>query len=95
MAFLICMQRDERFFERPLDFVPERWLDGSTMRMDASAPWSATILGLEERLHAFEKKMKATERDVRRLSGSPPAAVEALVEVSRRGMMTLCQKRPR
>jgi cytochrome P450 len=37
MAFLICMQRDERFFERPLEFVPERWLDGSAMRMDASA----------------------------------------------------------
>lgn len=37
MAFLICMQRDERFFERPLEFVPERWLDGSAMRMDPSA----------------------------------------------------------
>lgn len=37
MAFLICMQRDERSFERPLEFVPERWLPGSEMRMDASA----------------------------------------------------------
>ena len=34
MAFLICMQRDERYFERPLEFVPERFLEGSTMRMD-------------------------------------------------------------
>jgi len=34
MAFLICMQRDERYFERPIEFVPERFLEGSTMRMD-------------------------------------------------------------
>ncbi|MFM8639617.1 MAG: cytochrome P450 [Planctomycetota bacterium] len=37
MAFLICMQRDPRSFERPLDFVPERWLPGTELRMDASA----------------------------------------------------------
>lgn len=37
MAFLICMQRDERFFERPLEYVPERWLPESALRMDASA----------------------------------------------------------
>jgi cytochrome P450 len=37
MAFLICMQRDARFFDRPLEFVPERWLEGTTMRMDSSA----------------------------------------------------------
>jgi cytochrome P450 len=37
MAFLICMQRDERSFERPLEFLPERWLEGSTLRMDPSA----------------------------------------------------------
>ncbi len=37
MAFLICMQRDERFFERPLEYLPERWLPGTSLRMDASA----------------------------------------------------------
>ena len=37
MAFLICMQRDGRFFDRPLEFVPERWLEGTTLRMDQSA----------------------------------------------------------
>lgn len=37
MAFLICMQRDERFFERPLEFLPERWLPGTKLRMDAAA----------------------------------------------------------
>ncbi|MFO0963208.1 MAG: cytochrome P450 [Phycisphaerales bacterium] len=37
MAFLICMQRDERFFERPLEFLPERWSPQTTLRMDASA----------------------------------------------------------
>ncbi len=37
MAFLICMQRDARFFDRPLEFVPERWLPGSTLKMDSSA----------------------------------------------------------
>jgi cytochrome P450 len=37
MAFLICMQRDERFFERPLEYLPERWMPGSTLRMDAAA----------------------------------------------------------
>ena len=37
MAFLICMQRDARFFDRPLEFVPERWLEGTTMRMDPTA----------------------------------------------------------
>ena len=37
MAFLICMQRDARFFDRPLEFVPERWLEGTTLRMDQSA----------------------------------------------------------
>ena len=37
MAFLICMQRDGRFFDRPLEFLPERWLEGTTLRMDQSA----------------------------------------------------------
>ncbi len=37
MAFLICMQRDERSFERPLEYLPERWLPGSTLRMDSTA----------------------------------------------------------
>ena len=37
MAFLICMQRDARFFDRPLDFVPERWLPGTDLRMDQAA----------------------------------------------------------
>jgi cytochrome P450 len=37
MAFLICMQRDARSFERPLEFLPERWLEGSTLFMDPSA----------------------------------------------------------
>jgi cytochrome P450 len=37
MAFLVCMQRDERSFERALEFLPERWLEGSTLRMDQAA----------------------------------------------------------
>ena len=31
------MQRDGRFFDRPLEFLPERWLEGTTLRMDQSA----------------------------------------------------------
>jgi cytochrome P450 len=34
MAFLICMQRDARSFERPLEFLPERWMEGSSLFMD-------------------------------------------------------------
>jgi cytochrome P450 len=37
MAFLVCMQRDERCFERPLEFLPERWAAGSPLRMDTAA----------------------------------------------------------
>ena len=37
MAFLICMQRDARYFDRPLDFLPERWLPGTDLRMDQAA----------------------------------------------------------
>lgn len=37
MAFLICMQRDARFFERPLEFLPERWTPDSALAMDQSA----------------------------------------------------------
>lgn len=37
MAFLICMQRDERYFERPLEYLPERWLPSTTLRMDSAA----------------------------------------------------------
>lgn len=36
MAFLICMQRDERYFDRPLEFLPERWLPESSLRTDAT-----------------------------------------------------------
>ena len=37
MAFLVCMQRDERSFERALEYLPERWIEGSPLRMDQSA----------------------------------------------------------